>query len=490
MLSGLLSINDLMLKKYSLFLKLLSSNLSDATNVWLFLALVLGLFARAYFLTQPMRGDESYTFLAYVNGSFRSLFEYSAPNNHVLNTLLIKFFSLFFSPSPASIRFPAFLAGVATIILTFFFSRSLNKNQVSGILAAITTAIFPYLILYSTNARGYSLIVALTLVIAAIAHRFLNQPSRWSLFWLALFSALGMLTIPIMILPIAGICLWLLVLLLLNRTSLKEILRQFILPFGTLSGIFTLVFYAPVIFVSGLAPIISNKFVKPLGWDVFFTEFFPQLERSFDELSRDIHPVALLAIFFLALIGIIGSIKTRNWRVLLLLPCLLLGAFFILLLQRAIPYARTWIFLIPFILMLADAGLTFLLKQLPSRVQISVHAIIFVIAFFFIIHLTANNIIADYADTSGFSEASMVVKYLKPIFKPGDTLRVSPTADWPVYFYFWYDGMSPLLDQSAPSTGRIFFIRKKSRGPMGQAALEKLIPLLDMGNMVLYQGKK
>lgn len=458
---------------------------------WLFTILVLGIFTRAYFLSQPMRGDEAYTFLTYIQGDVRALFEYSAPNNHILNTLLIKLSTTLFPPSPASIRFPAFFAGLAGIVLMFFLSRSLHKTSYTGIFAAALTAIFPYLILYSTNARGYTLVIALTLVLVWIGHRFVDHPSRAGVFWLALFSALGLLAIPTMVLPLAGIFFWLLALLLLKRTPLNRIFRQFVLPYSMLSVLFTAIFYAPVVYVSGgVEPIIANKFVDPQSWDDFLKQLLPQLQSSFVEISRDIPPVVLLALLLLVIVGFVGAIKQRNWATVLLLPAFFFGAVVILLIQHTNPYPRTWIYLIPFILLLADAGLIFLWGYLPKSLPKWLHTAIVVMAFFFAMHLTSKNIIVTYLDTNAFPEAPIAVKYLKPIFKPGDTLRVSSNADWSVYFYFWYDGMSSVLYDPAPSTGRIFFVHKKSRGPLTEDALQKFTLLFEMGNMDIYEGKQ
>ncbi|MGC1377902.1 MAG: glycosyltransferase family 39 protein, partial [Anaerolineales bacterium] len=442
--------------------------------VWPFLALALGLLVRGYFLSQPMRGDEAYTFLHYVNQGFLSLFDYSAPNNHVLNTLLIKLSASFWGASPASIRFPAFLAGLAAIVLAFYLARCLGKDSNSGILVAITSAVFPYLILYSTNARGYSLIVALTLLMAWVGYRFSNDLSKSGLLLLALISALGMLAIPVMILPVAGIFLWIVGLLLTKKTPLKTILSRFVIPFGVLSAALTLVFYTPVIAVSnGVASIISNKFIEPQSWEVFLAQLLPQLQKSFIELSRDVPPAVLLTVLALVVLGLVASARRRNWGVLLILPCLVLGAFFVLLVQHTSPYARTWIYVIPFILLVADAGLVFLLEHVPGRFQVWANAFLVFAGLFFALNLMSENIIVTYADTSAFPEAPIVVEYLKPIFKPGDTLRVSPTADWSVYFYFWYDGISSLLTGQSNSTGRIFFISKKSRGPLEDAAAQR-----------------
>ena len=294
-----------------------------------------------------------------------------------------------------------------------------------------------------------------------------------------------------MVLPLAGIFFWLLALLLLKRTPLNIVMRQFVFPFSMLSGLFTVIFYTPVIYISGgLEPIIKNKFVEPQSWNDFLKDLLPQLQKSFIEISRDIPSTILLVLALLVVLGFVGAIKQRNWTMLLLLPAFFFGAVVILVIQHTNPYARTWIYLIPIILLLADAGLIFLLERLPKSLPQWINSAILVVAFFFAVHLTSKNIILTYPDTSAFPEALIAVKYLKPIFKPGDTLRVSSTADWSVKFYFWYDGLSSVLYDPAPSTGRIFFVHKKSRGPLTDEALEKFTLLFDVDNMDLYEGKR
>ena len=119
-------------------------------------AMALGLVLRGYFLAEPLRYDEAYTFMEYVNQGWGRLFWYSAPNNHVLHTVLVKLAVLIWDGHPAVIRFPAFLAGVAGIPLAYWFCRRLVSER-AGRCAAVGMAVMPYLILYGAIARGYSL---------------------------------------------------------------------------------------------------------------------------------------------------------------------------------------------------------------------------------------------------------------------------------------------------------------------------------------------
>lgn len=458
--------------------------------LWAFLALIVGTCVRAYFLSQPMRGDEAFSFLNYANKDLLSLFNYTEINDHVFHNLLVKASTLIWGGSPAAIRLPVFLAGIAAIFLVFYLARALDsKSKNAGIFAALGTAVFPYLILFSTNARGYAIITILVLAVALVGLRFASHPSKQGIAGLALLSALGMLTIPVMVIPLAGIFLWLVCLLLINKVSLKAIVTQFILPYGILSGVFTFVFYTPVILASnGLAPIISNKFVKPQTWSDFFTNLLPQTQNSIAQLFRDIPVLVLLVVGVLFLAGIYHSFRVRNRALLLLMPLLLFGAALPMLVQRQIPYARTWSFIVPFLLLLADFGLNAILERIPGWVQILVNTLVVLLVFCFAVNLMSQNVITAYPDTSAFPEAPFAVQYLKPIFKPDDALRITSTANWSVYYYFWYYHIPFPTAQAGQTSGRIFYIVKKSHaGGTQNMATSSFIKLLDIGDMALYQ---
>ncbi len=105
--------------------------------IWIVFALSLGIFVRAYFLSQPMRYDESYTFLHFINKDIMSVFYYPLPNNHVLHSILTKISTYIWGANPISIRLVAFLAGTLSIILIYRLSRALGQ---SGMFAAFSIA--------------------------------------------------------------------------------------------------------------------------------------------------------------------------------------------------------------------------------------------------------------------------------------------------------------------------------------------------------------
>lgn len=118
--------------------------------MWLLVAMTLGIGIRCCFLASPMKWDESFTFFGYVQSPLVFLFEYTAPNNHVLNSILERISTTILGQNPIAIRLPAFLAGILSIPLSFRVCRALNQGR-SGYFAAAAVAVCPYLIFYSAN---------------------------------------------------------------------------------------------------------------------------------------------------------------------------------------------------------------------------------------------------------------------------------------------------------------------------------------------------
>ena len=161
-------------------------------------------------LTQPMRYDEAITFVEYASRPFYvALSFYNTPNNHVFHTLLVRLAYLALGNHPWVLRLPALLAGLFLVPTTYAAARSLYGNR-SALLAAALVASSSMLIEDSTNARGYEIVCLLFMIMipaGGYALRFRNW-AAWLL--LAVVSALGFYTIPIMLYPFGGLVVWLL----------------------------------------------------------------------------------------------------------------------------------------------------------------------------------------------------------------------------------------------------------------------------------------
>jgi len=124
---------------------------------------LLAITCRLAALRQPMRYDESVTWAYFVGRSWTTIVsQYQFPNNHVFYSLLAKATSSLAAWEPWALRLPAALAGIAIVPLTWAVGRRFADRDSALLGAALAAASTP-LILYSTNARGYSLVVMLFL---------------------------------------------------------------------------------------------------------------------------------------------------------------------------------------------------------------------------------------------------------------------------------------------------------------------------------------
>ena len=447
--------------------------------------LALGIWARAAFLSQPMRYDEAWAFLTWSNGSLADVFNYSSPNNHVLHTLLVRVSTFIWGAHPASIRVPAFLAGVASIPATFLLARSLLP-WMAAFFASAAVAGMPYLILFSTNARGYTLVTLLVLCLALVCVHLARTPSGGGGVAFSAIAALGMLTTPTMLFAIAGAFCWLMAWLILEGRPLSRVLTEFVLPCALMTVSFTFLLYVPAIARNGLAALISNPYIVPQSWEEFFL-ITRTHRRLLGDFRRDIPAALRVALYVLIAAGIFLSARRRVWAIALLLPAVFLSAIAILLLHHVAPYTRHFTYVIPLGLITAAAGLADLTERLSPSIQTMVAVLILAGAAVFVAGLVSRNAIGHYDDTGSFPEADTIVKYLKPMLMGNDKIEARVPADWPVFFYAWYRGV-PRENIQGGLGGRTFFVVKRSWYSIEQMTARPVTRILDLGDAAVYES--
>lgn len=453
--------------------------------IWLMFALLTGIAVRGYFLTQPMRYDEAYTFLHFAKNDFLYCFYYPLPNNHVLHTILVRAVTLVFGGHPAVIRIPALLAGIGSIPLIFLLSRKLGA---SGFFASLAIAVFPYLILYATNARGYTMLVFLTVALTFIGEHCIKAPSAAGSTLFALIASAGMLTMPSMAFPIAGIYGWVVCMLFMHGVTARDTLVKFAMPCGLLTFIFTAILYTPVIAVSnGTHPIVANKYVQPQLWHEFLSQLYPHALETLTDFSRDIPEPVLYICMMLVVVGIYGCIRKRTWDLLMLLPWIVVGSAALFFKTHRIPYTRNWIYLIPFILLLADSGFSYIVEKTPHRIRLAANLIVLIGGLVFAASLISKDAITAYPDTGNFQEAPAAAKYLKAIITAQDKIRVRTPANYPLYYYFWYYGVPEQRAGKRSAKSKEFFIVEKSQYSLKDMTNKPVITLLDTDTMAIYR---
>ena len=116
-------------------------------DAWPFIAATAALFAigialRVGHLFDVIRLDEATTYVMFASRPFgEALSSYQLPNNHLLNTVFVKFSVAAFGPEPWSLRLPNLFAGVGAMALVAAIAwRWFGRAGAVGALAAAAVA--------------------------------------------------------------------------------------------------------------------------------------------------------------------------------------------------------------------------------------------------------------------------------------------------------------------------------------------------------------
>ena len=419
--------------------RLLADLLSARPAAWetALLAVITGagFFARLVLLPGPMQYDESMSFIDYASHSLWTvLASYDAPNNHVFHTLLVHIAYSILGNAPWVVRLPAFTAGVLIIPGSYLLGRVLYNRQV-GWLAAVLAAWWPQLVYYSANARGYSLLGLFSLLIFILAAVVIkkDRPAAW--LWIAVFSALGLYTVPVMAFALGMLYLWLLFSFIAGETGPAYTARRFflrILVCGISSLLLAGFFYLPIVVNSGLHALIGNEFVQSLSWQAF-THSLPYFLH--DIWFRFTESMSWPFIVFLAaglgLSIVLHRVNARH-KVPILATSLL---FFIVVipLQRPQMLAKLFYFSLPLLAVWAASGWTAVImlvsRRLPGRI----------LSFTMVIIITGSCIVQALPNLpylNGAVEAhEKAAAWFKTNLTQDDIALIDYPTDYRIYYY-------------------------------------------------------
>ena len=405
------------------------------SRIGLALIVLCGLILRLGSLNDPISYDEAYTAVEFASRSWwAALSDYSLPNNHIFHTLLARASTLLLGMQPWSLRLPALLAGLALIVLSYAVGRAMYSTR-SGLLAAALVAWLPELVNVSTSARGYSLVAAFTMLNLWLGWKLLQHSERRSWVLLAISSALGLWSVPVMLYPAGGIYLWLLLEGPKNRKFLLAWLSS-----GILTGLLGLGLYAPALIVSGWQRVLANGFVQPVEAGKYFDGLLAARLRDTWALWTSGVPAGLILVLAIGLaLGLIlhRKIQASRWPFLLAL----LGWTVVLILaRRPEAFDRFWSWLLAPVLLVCAAGLVESLGLPPfKRFRLADGlAGISILALAVVSALAMPAIPANWTRL-GNQEAS--ARFLVPILQPGDQVLVGYPNNAQVWYYLKTSGI-------------------------------------------------
>ncbi|MBU1943437.1 MAG: glycosyltransferase family 39 protein [Actinobacteria bacterium] len=421
---------------------------------------------RLLYLFQPVRLDEIQTFFAYIQRPlFIALTKNNPPNNQFFHTLLVKASIGVFGPHDWAMRLPAYIAGIAMIPLTYLVVRRLfdrgavSPHRWAAILAAGLVAGSSHLVDYSTSARGYTIQAVLVIGLVLLGLRLERRRATWSWAAFALLAILTLYTIPTSVYFVGAVVVW------LGIAGLRRYTVENRAPFllklaasGAAAGLVTVLLYVPVITTSGLASVTSNPMVQPMPFGYFLQGTVKLAWDTFRSWNVAIGPVLgiLLLICFVAGLVFFRRLSTERVD-----PVLIMLVFSVvaLLVQRSVPFTRTWIPLLPFYFGTAAAGGLHLgssivafarekgLKARPSA-GFALVAVVVLSCFLCALVIAQDtpyqaNSLGVPAPESSFKDARAVADYLKDNLRPGDIVYIDHFAEPTLEFYLTQEGVPP-----------------------------------------------
>ncbi len=428
---------------------------------------VIGALLRAYYLRQPMRYDESVTYLYFASQSWTDVVSsYTYPNNHVFHTLLVKGCATVLGDDPWVLRLPAFMAGVAMIPVTYAVGRRLFGSA-AGYIGAALVAVSGALTFYSTNARGYTMVCLATLILANALLRLRERPSmaQWTV--VVLVTALGTWTVPVMLFPAGGLALWFVLSAIRDDTSQprSDLAR---LAFAVLAtAILTVVLYSPIVVNHGLTALTGNSFVRASAWSVFFRQLSSSIKPTLAASTLG-YPVVISALIVAcAVVGLVQERKTNGMRVSMAGSMYVWCAFVLLATHRA-PYFRVWLFLVAPVALIAGHGLTRILSRVPATPprfaanggELSVAG---AIALGLVVVLTHG--VDMSRDTGTLRDGERLAKAFSRALRPGDRVFAPIPSNAPLAYYFVRAGLDTTYLTSVPSdSSRVYLVVNTAEG--------------------------
>ena len=305
----------------------------------LFLAIAL----RLPTLGSPLIEDEAISFNRYIDVPWKDLvFYYHDTNQHTLFLLLSKFSIWMFGESEIIFRLPSFLAGVLSIPLIYRLGLLIKIPWPSALISALLMGLsWPHL-KYSLEGRGYALTIFLVLLATYSTVQYLNS-SRWVWGSVLIGSGFAMtMALPSNLFFLCGLAVFIILVGYLESKEIKLFIKNISkssIPFLIMFSLIAVYF---LVIYEGLK--IGKQFNNQ-----------PLTEAQIGNI-----PGLLVAPwgFWMYLFFALGIWRLRLAQGKILLLSAVIVPILLTLLTGVLGFARTYVYCLPFVLLLSAYGMT------------------------------------------------------------------------------------------------------------------------------------
>ena len=304
-------------------------------------------------------GDEAITFTRYGPLPWKEiLFNYPDPNQHTLFSLMSNFGLSLWGDSELVFRWPSLLAGVLAVPLTYKVGTMLCKSHFAALTAALFLAGSVPHINYSQLGRGYALTVFLCLAVTGLVCALIQKGidlknSFVAGIFLVICGVALALTLPSNVFFILAVFISGLVKIFFsgNRDGSSFLKRVTPLLFSFFIMFILIAFYFFSI-KEGLNNGIANYSQSTLN----LKGFLKIGEFLFDPWGA-----------WLFLLFVLGSVRLKENENFLFIFALLVVPLALTVISGIVGFPRVYIYLLPFLLLVAGMGLEYLFDQLHGQ---------------------------------------------------------------------------------------------------------------------------
>ncbi|MFO7614815.1 MAG: hypothetical protein R6W71_09275 [Bacteroidales bacterium] len=361
--------------------------------------------------TLSITHDEAIIVKIVQQNSASDIFNFVIPQDHMINTLMMKWSSVLFSYSEYSMRLPNLLAHLVYIIFSILLLRRL-KNDHLLIAGFIMLNFNPYLLDFFSIARGYGLTLAWMMVSLYFTFCFVQTRKIISLIFAFIFSIIAVLTVYTLLnyfIALTGLVLMMLVLWwVTSGFKLSDYYKRLIFVVLTVVSISVLLLFLKLLIP--LQRVQSESFIFQSQAANFYTGtirsiVFRSIYNLQSEFTVNLVSYSVLFVYLMALlVTLVLSLKRNIFFLNRLMFFVLVISFFVLIsvtLQYQLFNIRfvqnRWATFVVPLIVLTFIGLIEEL-QYGKLLKIISISVIYVIAGFFILNTVKNCNLSFYLD--------------------------------------------------------------------------------------------
>jgi 4-amino-4-deoxy-L-arabinose transferase-like glycosyltransferase len=485
--------------------KIIYFKTTESNSYIILLTLILfgGVFLRVLYINQPIFHDEAKSFYSFISPSWiDAISNYYIPNNHIFLSICSRFFYLLLGNEEWIIRIPIFISGILVMIFGFIFSRYFFGRNIALIFTALISSSIP-LISYSTNARGYMIIILSVLILFCLLKFIDYKLTLFSGGIVVLISSLGIWTVPSMVLPLIMVFSW--YLYLAPKGKLKKNVFAVIAITISVIGI-SFILYSPAVFRSGLNSIIANQYITPIPLVKLLGDLHLYIKNLLYYFLSGYGSGLQFIFILLFSLGLIFSLKNRYQRS-ILFSIFIMGIFLIFGITR-FPPNRVLLFLIPIFWVFTTIGITLVITFFSKKWKVPINPLTYFVSLFLFLNgsliCVKNDGLISLEKSLICPQSEEIIERLKPILNENDIIETSTPLAGPVRYYlmkagidkdqfFWYHrnkNLNPL-----ESAERIFIITRNERNSINSFGIDfnylnrgfnTPVPWKEYGNVTVY----